>query len=273
MRVRSALAIPLNGKTVFNVGVLAVLAWALMWLFASERFYVKQVVTSGNSQVPSEVLGQVSGLEGYSVFWINPRRVRAQILETLPPVKSVQLRYGFIDEDGLGAWARLVVQERGDEILWQVAGKRYWIDEDGTLQEMRGVASATGTEPANAAQAGTDVERAQVGPRIVIQDIRPNPPARVDLEALDGARQLLTLLPEIRAFEYAPSTGLRLRHARGWMVWLGTGGDMAKRVGVLRAMEIKFAGEDTVQPTLVDLRYPDSPYYRMPDGAGPMGVH
>jgi len=87
----------------------------------------------------------------------------------------------------------------------------------------------------------------------------------VDLAALTGARQLIHLLPEVRAIEYAPGTGLRLEHPRGWMVYLGTGDDMPKKIGVLRAMEVEFAGEDVLQPTLVDLRFPDSPYYRLPD--------
>jgi hypothetical protein len=38
-------------------------------------------------------------------------------------------------------------------------------------------------------------------------------------------------------------------------------------------MEVEFAGEDVVQPTLVDLRFPESPYYRLPDGGGPVGAN
>jgi hypothetical protein len=80
---------------------------------------------------------------------------------------------------------------------------------------------------------------------------------------------LIHLLPEVRVIEYAPGTGLRFRHPRGWMVYLGTGGDMPKKVGVLRAIEVEFAAEGVVQPTLVDLRFPDSPYYRLPDASSP----
>jgi hypothetical protein len=56
------------------------------------------------------------------------------------------------------------------------------------------------------------------------------------------------------------------------MVYLGTGDDMLKKVGVLRAMEVEFAGDDVLQPTLIDLRYPDSPYYRLPDRNSLAGV-
>jgi hypothetical protein len=231
-----------------------------MWLFTSDRFYVRRVEAIGGSQVSAQALKQVSGLEGYSVFWINPKRVSEQILDELPPVSSVQVRYGLFGRSGLEAWVKLIVQERGQEIVWQVAGQRYWVDERGRLHEVRGsipVAPSTGAgaEPA--------------GPRLLIHDLRPNLPEHVEPAALTGARQLIHLLPEVRAVEYAPGTGLRLRHPRGWMVYLGTGDDMPKRVGVLRAMEVEFAGEDVVQPTLVDLRFPDSPYYRLPEAESP----
>jgi hypothetical protein len=39
---------------------------------------------------------------------------------------------------------------------------------------------------------------------------------------------------------------------------------MARKVNVLRALEVEFAGEDTIRPALIDLRFPDSPYYRLP---------
>jgi hypothetical protein len=122
-----------------------------------------------------------------------------------------------------------------------------------------------------AADPEAEAEAAPNGPRLLIQDLRPNRPEQVDPEALSGARQLAHLLPEVRVLEYAPGTGLRLRHPRGWLVFLGTGRDMRKKVGVLRAMEVECAGEDAVQPTLVDLRFPESPYYRLPDVDGPAG--
>jgi hypothetical protein len=262
-----ARAIPLNGKTVLNVGVLALLGWVLIWLFTSERFYVRHVEAIGNHQVSSEILSQVSGLQGYSVFWINPRRVSAQILAALPPIQSVQVRYGFIGQEGLAGWVRLYVQEHSTEIVWQVAGQSYWVDEEGALHEVRG-------QEAEVDPAASETDGAQdlPGPRMLIQDLRPGLPDQVDVEALAGARQLARLLPEVRTLEYAPGTGLRLKHPRGWLVYLGTGEDMVKRVGVLRAMEVEFAREGAIQPTVVDLRFPESPYYRLPDDSRPAGA-
>jgi hypothetical protein len=87
----------------------------------------------------------------------------------------------------------------------------------------------------------------------------------VETDTLVAARQIVHLLPEVRVVEYSPTFGLRFVHPRGWLVYLGAGGDMAYKVNVLRAFEVQFAGQDVLQPALVDLRYPDSPYYRLPE--------
>jgi hypothetical protein len=221
-----------------------------VWFFTSEQFYVGQVTIRGNKQVSADLLREVSGLRGYSVFWLNPRRVAAQIVETLPPIRAVKIHYGFTDGSRLSAVATLSVQEQGEQIMWQVAGQRYWVDEEGELHPVLGLVPGATAE--------------SFEPRLMINDIRATPPDRIEVGAMAAARELTSLLPEVRAIEYAPMTGLRLRHSRGWLVLLGTGDDMARKVNVLRAMEIEFAGAGVIQPTVVDLRYPDSPYYRLP---------
>jgi hypothetical protein len=245
-------AVPLNGKTLFNLAVLALLGWALVWLFVSDRFYVQRVAASGNSYLPPDLLERASGLQGYSVFWINPRQVEDRIKEDLPPVESVRVRHGFIEKGRLGAWTRLEVQERDDEIVWEVAGQSYWVAEDGRLCKV----------PSSIAESRASTGAGPAGPRLVIHDTRPNPPAAGDLVAIASARELIRLLPEIRVLEYAPVTGLHYKHPEGWWVYLGTGGDMMERVGALRTAEAKFARENEDEPDLVDLRFPHAPYYR-----------
>jgi len=129
--------------------------------------------------------------------------------------------------------------------MWQVGDQRYWVDEDGELHPAEG---------------GND-------PGILVKDTRPEPPAQVDVSAVTAARQLAVLVPDLRMVEYTPGIGLRFTHPRGWAVYLGTGTDMAQKVGVLKALEAQFAGEGKAQPALLDLRFPSSPYYRFADGA------
>jgi hypothetical protein len=135
---------------------------------------------------------------------------------------------------------RLTVEEQGKHIMWMIADERYWVDDNGQL---------------HAAQGGDD-------PHLTVRDTRPGAREQVDLEAVLAARQLTQLLPELRAVEYAPSTGLRFVHARGWTVYLGKGTNMAARVQALRAIERRFSDESAAQPTVVDVRFPENPYYR-----------
>jgi cell division septal protein FtsQ len=240
------------GHAAFNVLFLGLLGWALVWFFTSELFYINQIVVTGNQRISADIIREVSGLEGFSVFWINSQHVADNIVQSLPPIESAQLRYGLSDGRRLAATTTLTVQEQSEQLIWQVAGQRYWVDDEGTLRPAYGEAEQV---PAAAAASSVD---------LVVNDTRPGPPDQVDQEALDAARQLIRLLPEVQAVEYAPLTGLRLHHPRGWLVYLGTGSDMARKVNVLRALEVEFAGEDTIRPALIDLRFPDSPYYRLP---------
>jgi cell division septal protein FtsQ len=234
-------ALRFNGKALVNVLFLGLVGWGLAWLFVSDQFYVYQVAVTGNQRVSAEAIARASGVLEYSIFWVNPRRAAARIVEALPPIRRARVEYGLPNE------VTLVVEEEGEQVMWEVAGKRYWVDDGGALHP---------------ADEGT-------APRLLIKDVRPEPPDKVDIEAVRAARQLAYLLPDLETVDYAPLTGLRFVHPRGWQVYLGTGDDMAAKVSVLKAMESRFAAEDAAQPSLVDLRFPESPYYRFADeGSG-----
>ena len=230
------------GRTVFNIIILGLLGWALVWFFVADRFYVSQIVIDGNKHVPAVAIADASGLGGYNTFYIHPRRVADQIVESIPPITSVRVHYD------LSNVATLSVEEQSEQLLWQVAGKRYWVDQEGILCPVL-----------------CEEELPTMKRTLLVHDVRAEPPEYVDGQALVAARQMIPLLPEVREVEYAPSVGLRFVHARGWMVLLGSGSDIARKVDVLRKMEVKFAGQETVQPELMDLRFPESPYFRFPE--------
>lgn len=223
-----------KGQVALNILFLALVGWALIWFFTNEAFYVQQVNVAGNVRVSSQAIQAASKLQGYSVFWINPQRVVADIIAALPPIKQVRVQYG------LSYVVNLIVEEQGDQVMWQSGGNRYWVDDDGLLHPVQGEAT----------------------PSILVQDIRPGLPDRVDPEAVTAVQQLLTLLPDLQIVEYAPVTGLRFTHAKGWLIYLGTGNDMEYKISILHAIEAQFADQDVAQPSLIDLRFPDSPYYR-----------
>lgn len=229
-----------NANLAANILLLGLLGWALAWLFTSDLFYVNQIEVDGNQRVSTEAIQEASGLLGYSIFWVNPRQVATAVAQLLPPIRQVQV------QSRLPNRVTLVVEEQGDQVMWQVGARRYWVDDEGYLHPVSGESE----------------------PCLLVNDIRPGPPTQVDVSAISAARQIIQLLPELRAIEYAPVTGLRFTHPRGWLVYLGTGDDMARKVSILRAMEVQFSGQEREQPALIDLRFPDSPYYRVSEGAG-----
>ena len=224
-------------KSVVNALALGLLVWALIWLFVSDRFYVYQIAVEGNQRVSTEAIVSASEINGYSIFWINARQVAANIIASLPPVKRVRVRYN------LPNIVTLAIEEQGEQVMWSVAGKRYWVDDDGHFHPAQG-----GDEP-----------------KLLVKDIRPGLPTEVETSALAAARQLTLLLPEVGIVEYAPVTGLRFTHERGWIVYLGMDQEMARKITVLQAIERQLSSEGARQPLLVDLRFPDTPYYRFPD--------
>lgn len=185
----------------------------------------------------AEAIQLASGLEGYSVFWVNRSAVAQNIVDALPPIRQVQVRHSLPNS------VVLTVEEQGEQVMWVVAGKRYWVDDEGSLHP---------------AQGGND-------PKLLVRDIRPGLPSAVDVDAVVAARQIAALLPELTSVEYTLSRGLQFTHPSGWRVCLGTGDDMPKKVYVLHAIEQELVVEGARQPDLVDVRYPESPYFRYPD--------
>jgi cell division septal protein FtsQ len=232
----SRTAVRLNLRLAFNVLMLGILVWAIAWLFVADRFYVDQVVVTGNERVPTDAIVSASGLQGYSVFWINSRQVAAHIVEALPPLRTVHIQCTLPNQ------VTLEVQEEGDQVMWEVLGKRYWVDEQGAL---------------HLAEGGGD-------PALLVKDIRAELPQSIDPKASAAAQQITHLLPELRVIEYAPATGLRFTHSRGWVVYLGTADNMVRKISILRAMEVQYANQETDTSMVVDLRFPESPYYRLP---------
>jgi cell division septal protein FtsQ len=234
-------AIRISLRAVANILALGLFGWALVWFFASDRFYVNQIAVDGNQRVSTEAIIAASGIHGYSIFWVNAREVVNNITTALPPIRQVRIRYGLPNV------VTLTVEEQGDQVMWTVAGRRYWVDDEGQFHPAQG-----GDEP-----------------RLLVRDIRPGLPTEVDTDAIIAARQLTSLLPELKEIAYAPVKGLHFVHTQGWMLYLGTGDDMTHKISVLHAIERQLSSAGTQQPSLVDIRYPETPYYRFPEqGAG-----
>ena len=224
-----------QGGKVLGFLLLLALGWLTYQAFATEAFYVYEARVVGNQLVPAEEIYQNSGLEGMSIFWINPTQVEATIV-SLPNIKEARLHCGLPNR------VTIEVVERQPQVIWQQGEKRYWVDEEGTVLPARG-----------------ELTEATV---IVNLDERPVQPGdRVDPQVIAGAQKLRSLLPELTTVQYASHTGISFQSEQGWPIYLGQGEDMEQKVAIMKALLQEIAAKG-VHPQFIDLRFKGSPYYK-----------
>lgn len=215
--------------------LLLVLSWLIYQLFATEAFYVYEARVVGNQLVPAEAIYQNSGLEGMSIFWVNPAQVEAALV-SLPNIKGARVHCG------LPGQLTITVVERQPQVIWQQGERRYWVDEEGTVLPALG-------------------ELAEATVIVDLEERPVQPGDRVDPQVIAGAQKLRSLLPELTTVQYAPHTGLSFQSEQGWPIYMGQGEDMEQKVAIMRALlqEITAKG---IQPQFIDLRFKGSPYYK-----------
>jgi cell division protein FtsQ len=215
--------------------LLASLGWAAYAIFNSPNFYVFAIDLQGASVVTYDEVYQAAGLEGLSIFWVNPDQV-ARRVETLPNVKSAQVRAG------LPAHISISVEERQPQFVWQTGETRWWVDAEGTIVPPRG-----------------DMPGALT---IVDADAQPVEPGQVlDASVVGAAQALRQLLPELKVMNYSQATGISFRTREGWPVYLGDGRNMEAKLTVLVAMRDDLLARGAT-PEFIDVRFLSKPFYR-----------
>jgi cell division septal protein FtsQ len=224
------------GKVTLLLGLgLIVLAALGYWLFLTDDFYVYEITLQGNHLVSADEVFAASGLYGLNVFWVNPQQI-ADTVAGLPGILSAEVSCSLPNH------VTIAVVEREPRVVWQRAGTRWMVDEQGTV-----LSRQTGSEN------GLVVEDQGVSP------LRPGDV--VDAAAVAGARQLQSLLPELSTVRYTPQMGLSFRHSLGCDVHLGTGTDMAEKVAIMQALVEQLA-DSGERPEYIDLRFKESPCYK-----------
>lgn len=217
---------------VLSVLLLIALGLITSQFFTTDRFYIYEAEVEGNQFVDSAEIYNASGLHEWSIFWVNPERVEAQISK-LSGVKEAKVTCWLPNH------VSIQVVEHQVQIIWQRGEQRYWVDEQGTL---------------------LPVEE-EIEDMIMVQDLTPRPLEvgdRIDPEVVRSALELKRLLPETKVLQYSEDRGVILN--RSFPVYLGTG-DIAEKMTILDAL-VKDLAFDGIQPEYVDLRYKESPCYK-----------
>lgn len=216
-----------------SVLLLAALSLLTSQFFTNYGFYIYEATVQGNQFVEADEIYAASGLEGMSIFWINPEQVEAAICNLLG-VKEARVNCRLPNQ------VTIEVLERQPQIIWQRGEARYWVDDLGIILPLRG----------------------ELEGMLLIQDLRTGPleaSDRIDPEVITSALDLRRLLPEATAFQYSEDKGFSFDQ-RGYPIYFGTG-DMAEKVAILNALLQELASEG-IKPEFVDVRFKESPCYK-----------
>jgi hypothetical protein len=215
--------------------LLGVLALTLFQLSENYAFFVYEADIRGNRLLLSEDLYRGSGIHQRSIFWLIPREIKAR-LESHPYVKqaTVQCR--------LPGAVRINVVERVPRIAWIRDEGALWIDGEGISLTPLTTESPGLTLADDKGLAGQADGMLQPG-------------------IVEGILLIADLMPEISQFRFDDTWGLLFQKPDGAFVALGEADRMQFKIQLLLHIEeeTRVRGE---QPQLVDLRFPDAPYYR-----------
>lgn len=210
-------------------------AGLLAYMFISADFYVWEVEAEGARWVQGQDLLQAAGLEGLSIFYVDPAAV-ARRLESLPQIARADVTCD------LPAQVRVVVSERTPAAIWQNHGVQYWVDREGVLFPRLG-----------------ELEN----PLIIVEQDGPARAAgdRVEARVVEAAGRLAELLPGVRIVGYSSAEGLFFDIPQGYRVLTRPERDMEAVTAALQALLDKLSREG-IAARVLDLRYESRAYWR-----------
>jgi cell division septal protein FtsQ len=193
----------------FFAGALLLLLFAALWaMFNLDTFFVTQPVIVGNKIVTRDEIAQVAGVNGWNIFFVEPDAVERAV-RALPEFKAVQVYVTLPNT------VEIYTTERVPRFVWEVAGKNYWVDQEGIAMRSRGMV-ANGWHVRDA-----EGKAVQYGERI-------NP------DAFNAAVALINVWKEApHYFEWTKEHGLTLREEHGWLVYFGSANQMQDKLTAL----------------------------------------
>ncbi|MBI4673855.1 MAG: FtsQ-type POTRA domain-containing protein [Chloroflexi bacterium] len=194
----------------FFAGVFFVLLLAALWaMFNLDLFFVSEPVVVGNKIVPRAEIAQVSGVNGWNIFFVEPRAV-ARAVRALPEFKDVQVYVTLPNQ------VEIYTTERVPRFVWEVAGKNFWVDQEGIAMRPRGMVPN-----------GWHVRDAE-GKAVKYGE-------RINPDAFNAAVSLINVWKDApKYFEWTKTHGLQLRDEHGWLIYFGSANQMNDKLTALQ---------------------------------------
>jgi len=215
--------------------LVVMLALALFQLSDNYAFFIYDADIQGHRLLSREWLYATSEVHESSIFWLVPRQISSR-LEAHPYVKQA------IVHSRLPGEVTIEVKERMPCIVWLSNGGEHWIDTEAMTLPPLAAGRPSLVLVDDEGHAGREDGALQPG-------------------VAEGIILVSRLMPEVSEFRYDDNWGLLFKSPGGWHVALGEADRMRLKVETLRRIEGEL-GARGEHPQLVDLRFPDAPYYR-----------
>jgi cell division protein FtsQ len=235
-------AIPMvrPGPRALSFVLLAGCVALLVMLFTAPTFQVAEAAVAGNRFLSDGQVRSIAGVDGQSVFVVDPRAVLGRLL-AYPEVAAAESAVRWPNR------VELEVVERQPMAVWTDAGRPWWISADG-------IAYAPHGEWPGVVEVVSETQ-------VLAISEDPLAPA-IPGEVLQAAAVLSSLIPEANPLQFDPARGLGFEDPRGWQAYFGMGGDMVVKVRMYRALADNLTARG-IQPALVSVEDAAAPYYRL----------
>ncbi len=199
--------------------IVVVLLIALVELFNAPIFFVEGVTWRGNQYVGADELSQTLAVQGWSIFFLDPRELETRLLSR-PEVQGAHVSLALPNS------VNVELIERTPRFVWETNGATYWVDQNG-------IAFAV---------------RANLSGLMWLRDLDGKPVkqgARINAEAFNAAVSLHNVWPDgPMTFEWSDVRGLATREQHGWLVYFGRAQQMAEKLTALQIVSAEIAKEN-----------------------------
>jgi hypothetical protein len=220
--------------------ILLVIGSAFYFVGADMTYYVSQVEVTGAATLSQRAIVEASRMEGMHIFWLDPAEA-AQGVAEIPSVRTATVEVIWPSA------ASITVSERAPVLVWDQAGDRFWVDEEGRLMQARHEA------PELLLVLSQQPDKLYVGERI-------------PWEVMAGALQLRQERPNIDSLFYEVGNGLSYEDGRNWRAYFGTGLDMNQKLAVYEVLVADLQARG-LQPKYISVINKDKPFYHLVEGA------
>lgn len=226
------------GQRMFSAILILLAVMGLVRFFNAPGYQVGIPELDGLELLTPAQVRSLAGIEGMSIFSLDPARVEAK-LEEAAEVSEAQVTFAWPNK------VRIDLKERKPAAAWDDAGRIWWLSTDGVAYIQHGMMSNL-------------VNITSEEPVLTFSDSAAEPV--IDPEIITAATELKRMMPQVTSWDYDLEHGLGFKDQHGWTAYFGQGGEMALKVEVYDSLVQKMES-DGIVASIVSVENPAAPYF------------